>query len=385
MVNSNILFANQPAESGPSNAFNITRAVSAMKDAPYQNQLLQAQVQGQQLSNKINQNQLTKEQAIMQLGDAATDALILQPILQSGDMNRVNMFLDQRVKKIQQRGGDPADTLDLKQRLNSGATTPEQAQAELMGIVNAATQHGIIQPDASANVPAGIQEFNYITSGFTPEEIMQAKYVHAGLKPRSVMAAPRPVDVGGVPYVVNPQTSTGTPVVTGGSPIGAADVAQNASTIKSAEEAAKNDAAVKKQQDLLAKKNATALRVYDEAIANLGKSLGQTDTGPIAGLLPAVTAKQQIAEGAIAAMAPTLKEIFKAAGEGTFTDTDQKLLLDMIPKRNAHPEAIKAQMESIDRIVRAKLGGASILRPASNTGNNSTIQLRNGVQAVRVE
>lgn len=147
MVNSNILFANQPAESGPSNAFNITRAVSAMKDAPYQNQLLQAQVEGQQLSNKINKNQLTKEQAIMQLGDAATDALILQPILQSGDMNRVNMFLDQRVKKIQQRGGDPVDTLDLKQRLNSGATTPEQAQAELMGIVNAATQHGIIQQD----------------------------------------------------------------------------------------------------------------------------------------------------------------------------------------------------------------------------------------------
>jgi hypothetical protein len=55
-------------------------------------------------------------------------------------------------------------------------------------------------------------------------------------------------------------------------------------------------------------------------------------------------------------MAPVLKQLFRVAGEGVFTDRDQALLLQMIPTRTTRPEARAAQIENIDKIVKAKLG-----------------------------
>jgi hypothetical protein len=55
-------------------------------------------------------------------------------------------------------------------------------------------------------------------------------------------------------------------------------------------------------------------------------------------------------------MAPVLKQLFRAAGEGVFTDKDQELLIQMIPTRETNPEARKAMLDNIDAIVRAKLG-----------------------------
>ena len=57
-----------------------------------------------------------------------------------------------------------------------------------------------------------------------------------------------------------------------------------------------------------------------------------------------------------AAMAPVLKQLFRVSGEGVFTDRDQALLLDMVPKRTDLPAAREAKIANIDAIVRAKLG-----------------------------
>jgi hypothetical protein len=98
-----------------------------------------------------------------------------------------------------------------------------------------------------------------------------------------------------------------------------------------------------------------ALNLYQTARQGLLDGLRSTNTGPIMGRLPAFTSGQQIAQGGVAAMAPVLKQLFRVAGEGVFTDRDQQLLLDMIPTRTSNPDAITTQMENIDRIVRAKL------------------------------
>ena len=55
-------------------------------------------------------------------------------------------------------------------------------------------------------------------------------------------------------------------------------------------------------------------------------------------------------------MAPVLKQMFRSSGEGTFTDSDQKLLMNMIPKRTDTAEAIKSKLEFLDNMVNAKLG-----------------------------
>lgn len=97
-------------------------------------------------------------------------------------------------------------------------------------------------------------------------------------------------------------------------------------------------------------------KTYEEARRGLLGGLSASETGPIAGRVPAVTTAQQTAEGSVSAMAPVLKQIFRVAGEGVFTDRDQELLIRMVPTRTDTPAARKAKMENIDNIVRAKLG-----------------------------
>jgi hypothetical protein len=64
-----------------------------------------------------------------------------------------------------------------------------------------------------------------------------------------------------------------------------------------------------------------AFAVYDSAMNNLFNSLGETTTGPIIGWLPAFTANQQTADGAVAAMAPVLKDIFRGGWRGDSLQT----------------------------------------------------------------
>lgn len=100
----------------------------------------------------------------------------------------------------------------------------------------------------------------------------------------------------------------------------------------------------------------TAYAAFQAGVSSLTGAMDKTETGPLMGRLPAVTSAQQTAEGAEATMAPVLKQLFRDAGEGTFTDSDQALLMKMVPNRKDHPEARKAKIEMIDGIVRAKLG-----------------------------
>ena len=116
-----------------------------------------------------------------------------------------------------------------------------------------------------------------------------------------------------------------------------------------------------------------ALDQWVEARKGLEAGLGRTETGPLVGRIPAFTTDQQIAEGSVAATAPILKQIFRIAGEGTFTDKDQELLMRMVPTRTDTEEARKAKIENIDRIVRAKLGGGTA-RPSGDDDDDAPTQ-----------
>jgi hypothetical protein len=130
-----------------------------------------------------------------------------------------------------------------------------------------------------------------------------------------------------------------------------------------------------------------AFNLYQTARQGLLDGLRGTNTGPLMGRMPAFTSGQQIAQGGVAAMAPVLKQLFRVAGEGVFTDRDQQLLLDMIPTRTANPDAITTQMENIDNIVRAKLrmprdGGGRMEKQQRNkaTGETRTVYSDDGGQ-----
>lgn len=130
------------------------------------------------------------------------------------------------------------------------------------------------------------------------------------------------------------------------------------------------------KERVIAKQNQRAYDVYSTGVKGLLKGLAGANTGPIAGRMPALTANQQIAEGSVAAMAPVLKQLFRGAGEGTFTDKDQELLMEMLPTRKDEPEARAAKIANIDAIVRAKLG-----MPAQQSAPPEAIEhLRNNPQ-----
>ena len=97
------------------------------------------------------------------------------------------------------------------------------------------------------------------------------------------------------------------------------------------------------------------------------KGLRGATTGPFVGRAMPMTAAQQTAEGGVSAMAPVLKQLFRVAGEGVFTDKDQALLLDMVPTRVDLPEARENKIKNIDAIVKAKLGRGK----AQTSGGNS--------------
>jgi hypothetical protein len=125
--------------------------------------------------------------------------------------------------------------------------------------------------------------------------------------------------------------------------------------VRTAVDTAANNVKVLADQALLDKTNESTFNVYNAGMNGVVEALGNTDTGPFVGRLFAVTANQQIAEGAVAAVAPVLKQLFRSAGEGNFTDADQKLLMEMVPTRKDRPEAVKAKLSNIDAIVRARL------------------------------
>jgi hypothetical protein len=166
--------------------------------------------------------------------------------------------------------------------------------------------------------------------------------------------------VGQVPTVVQPSRTgappTTFPLSTLPTELGAA------SQMKGAESSATAAGKITGERE---GKAPTAYAAYKAGVTSLEKAMSESATGPLIGRSPALTAKQQIAEGAEATMAPILKDLFRSSGEGTFTEGDQALLLKMVPTRKDHEEARKAKLEMIDEIVKAKLGISGVGAPAT--------------------
>jgi hypothetical protein len=196
----------------------------------------------------------------------------------------------------------------------------------------------------SVNAPAAIQVYEYMER-LGPEE--RARFLES-------MRAPQVREIGGVQTLIGP----GGQLV----PLSSLDAETQALIER---ELAKGRAGTQVDTEKTQAQNQRAYQAFTQSMQGLLSALKETSTGPMAGRLPAVTSAQQTAEGAIAVIAPILKQLFRDAGEGNFTDKDQELLLDMVPKRTDHPEARAAKLQMIDSVVRAKLGmpGAAAAPP----------------------
>lgn len=111
-----------------------------------------------------------------------------------------------------------------------------------------------------------------------------------------------------------------------------------------------------KEAETLGKESAVKMEIWDSVSENISKSFADAATFPMMGALPALTESQQAAEASLTTAIPTLKEFFRKAGEGTFTEGDQKILVNMLPTRSDYPEVRDRKLKQIDTIIRLKLG-----------------------------
>ena len=297
--------------------------------------------------NKLDE---PRKKAIYQ--DARTGA----GFLEKGNYNEFLDLAQNRIEHIERLGGDPSGTQGVLNMFNNGdidGAINHLKRTEQIGI-----EEGFLKDiSANKNQTTEQRDFTSMTEGLTAKEVALAKKIKLGLAPRAVGSSA--------------QTMSQDEQLTD-------DVARSQAAIEAAKTTGKLQAEYKlkpatakavalatAEANLIGEKNketrsnTNALNVYDVAFKSLGDALGKTYTGPIAGLMPALTSEAQSADGAVSMILPTLKSVFRGAGEGTFTDSDQKLLTDMAPTRRDTPATIKFKMNAIDAIVRAKLGGGS--------------------------
>jgi hypothetical protein len=337
------------------------------QQAPIQNRLLEAQTRAAEAQLPTQQQQFNAAQ-LTRVSSLAQAAKTILPDLEAGNTDRVIQTLSKRRQDLIDHG--IKDTSDTDEALQLAINNPQELQRISMNAISAEQQ---INP-----VKRAPMHFSGQSIGKDSEGNLFA--IMTKSDPESGTTEPVLTHLSGDPSVkpigkISLVDALGQTV---------SDKIQNEA--KTAAQKTEAELAVKfklepKVQAAVGeavkitemnvknigqnKSNDAALAVYDTAIKGLAESLGKTVTGPVAGWLPAMTDDQQAAEGALAVMAPVLKGIFRASGEGTFTKDDQEVLMRMLPTRKDTPAARKSKLASVDAVVRAKLANVGAVQPPS--------------------
>lgn len=329
---------------------NQLKIQEAQQALPLQQQLLQSKVEALPIQRQLDQLKLQKLEQQLQTGRQGIAEADRQSKIR--DIIAIGNIAEQvKAQNIQ----DPQERLNFARSLMSqagyeGFIRPGDESIDKLDMAIAARDS--LAQRGALGLSAGEREFDMLTEGLSERDKEIARRIKLGLSPRAVGSASQTIAETGRTSVVAASEAE---------IAGAKKEAGLTAELKLKPEIEKavatSVAGAKADADSIAnqKSDDAAFNLYQTAFSGLSSSLGQTTTGPFFGLMPAVTSKQQIADGAIAAVAPILKQMFRAAGEGTFTDSDQKILLDMIPTRKDKPEAREAKLLNIDAIVRSKL------------------------------
>jgi hypothetical protein len=322
--------------------------------------------------------------------------------LKAGDTGGASQLLQDRMEAINQLGGDPTDTAEINRMIQEGRI--DEAVSGLQQLDDMAVANGRLDPiGGPGGDPAAVREFLFYQT-LSPDD--QKRFLQ-------VKRAQQIIDSGGgansvvygdqsTPIVQQPgQTIDQVRADYAGAEAGLEGAKSSASAAgqlgqelayKPAIEAGTTEARLGVEASIKPKMEAEIARsvdlaksgvlaaaqqkdagklftAYDVAMQNLNSALGATETGPLAGQLPALTSNAQAASGAQQVLAVAIKGLVRTAGEGVWTDKDQQMIVDMMPTRKDTPEARAKKLIYIDGYIRAKLGQA----PAEQSAPNSDI------------
>ena len=323
-----------------------------------------------QRGEQSNQFAQTKNRALEQQIDQRTDdqknQSLFNTALQVSQANDADIIplLEANVLKVQSMGGNADESMRALELAKTGDLTKVREGAN--NLIDIGVRQGDIKAPGGKK-SSGQVEFESLISGFSDEDKVKARRVKAGLTPRMVGSATQTIaNLGNAATVADVEA-----VMAGAKEVGKLKGQQQlkpeveAAVIASVGQAKASVKALAEN-----KSNSKTLGVYNTAMGNLTKALDGTITGPFIGLTPALTSNAQIADGAISMMIPLMKDVFRGAGEGSFSDGDQKVLIDLIPTRSDTPEARASRISMIDSIIRSKLSN-----PSAGEGELSAAEL----------
>jgi hypothetical protein len=361
-----------------SNALFNLRQVDDLRRSPLKNRLLEAQT----------------EAAETDADDAATMAQ-LKSFLIDADRIAAMPPAQARMAALQRKAdileanpnADTKHTDGLIRSLETDETGALRDPTAFQGIIDRSRklgqELGILEP---LEGPGGV-EFGKVNPGdFTPESLDAFQSAGGGAANFGLLephAAPQIVDIGGVPHLVSrsgsgdfvakpvPLSTLETETEGEGAIAGAkaeeateaelrvqaglgdapskADVEADVTTAK-----ARASAQVKAEEEK--RVHTITYGAFKTGMDDYADALEGTMAGFFEGRLPAVTASQQIADGSKSVMLPLLKQLFRSAGEGVFTDKDQELLEGMLPTRKDEPAAQVSKLNMVNTVVAMKLG-----------------------------
>ncbi|NRA76741.1 MAG: hypothetical protein HRU18_00915 [Pseudoalteromonas sp.] len=273
--------------------------------------------------------------------DSASDADII-PILEAS------------IARVQGLGGDAKESMAALELAKGGDFDTVRRGAK--NLIDIGVRQGDIKPKGGTQSAEG-KSFNQLIADFSDADKVKAKRRRAGLDARAVGSAVQTISESGqVVNIANVEKA-----LTEAKEIGKLTAQQK---LKPVVEAAVISAVGQAKAEVAKlgeeRSSVKTLAIYNNSMSNLTKALDNTITGPFIGLTPALTANAQIADGAIAMMLPLMKDVFRGAGEGTFTEGDQKILTDMIPTRSDGAEARRTKIMFIDELIRARLTTAPV-------------------------
>jgi hypothetical protein len=212
--------------------------------------------------------------------------------------------------------------------ISSGLTGPE---VEFFDPTNPA----LINSLSSDKISTDQDSFERLIKDFSPDDQLRARRIRAELDPGAK---------GSAALTIAETGKTGI-------------VAESKAAIKGAEEVAKLNAKILDENS----SNERILETVESSLEDLEGAFNNALTGPIVGLGPSITKPAQALDLAHATVSAILKQVFKVAGEGNFSDSDQKLLLGLIPDKRTDRSVAIAQKNLIREIVKSKISNRNPL------------------------
>lgn len=120
------------------------------------------------------------------LQSVAAGARAVQPLLENVEsIPQAMQFLDSRIRNIEARGGDPSDTIELRDTIQSGRI--DLARAMISDTLSVAEANKALLPEKinGDGTPASVRDRADLYQGFSPEDQEKARRIAAGLDPRA--------------------------------------------------------------------------------------------------------------------------------------------------------------------------------------------------------